>query len=391
MLKRIYLFMAAICISALHLTNVMAQSCDLAPTCSELGFTQTEAECSGKKMLVCPFDRTAVFCGGDIPVCYPTDCSAYTLASCSKDSLCQSCIVGCGDTQERYRESVDYVFLKVDASTSQKLSFDSSGGDIIVDWGDGTIDNNQSHTYTENGSYNVRIGGEITDLTMKASTVNQIQILSLDLPSITSMSFYSVCHLMTGSIPSLPENLIDGTEMFRDCDKLTGSIPSLPSSLKKGNYMFYDCEKLTGSLPNLPKGLENGSNMFSNCTGITGGFPTLPDSLVIGDNMFSNLELQGSLPDLPMSLTDGRGMFSNLTHLTGSIPTLPGKLTKASSMFSGCSGITGNVPALPTGLTYATQMFYGIGGLVGNPPTKPSGLNSYAEIFAGTSVTKDGS
>ena len=38
-------------------------TCTKAPTCSELGYTQTSSECSGRTTVKCPFDETKLFCG----------------------------------------------------------------------------------------------------------------------------------------------------------------------------------------------------------------------------------------------------------------------------------------------------------------------------------------
>ena len=44
-----------------------AQTCTVAPSCADMGYDKTAADCEGKKMLKCPFDLTAVSCeeGGD--------------------------------------------------------------------------------------------------------------------------------------------------------------------------------------------------------------------------------------------------------------------------------------------------------------------------------------
>ncbi|MBE6458461.1 MAG: hypothetical protein E7010_01455, partial [Alphaproteobacteria bacterium] len=43
--------------------DARAQTCAQAPSCSQLGYTQTASECSGKAMLFCPFNSENVFCG----------------------------------------------------------------------------------------------------------------------------------------------------------------------------------------------------------------------------------------------------------------------------------------------------------------------------------------
>ena len=43
--------------------DARAQTCAQAPSCFQLGYTQTASECSGKAMLFCPFNSKEVFCG----------------------------------------------------------------------------------------------------------------------------------------------------------------------------------------------------------------------------------------------------------------------------------------------------------------------------------------
>ena len=59
------------------LPSYAAIDCTTPPTCAELGYKQTASNCAGLFMLKCPFDETAVFCGGG-------DCAAlgYTETSC---------------------------------------------------------------------------------------------------------------------------------------------------------------------------------------------------------------------------------------------------------------------------------------------------------------------
>ncbi len=69
------------------ITETAAQTCAVPPTCSELGYTQKESDCSGLNMLKCPFDKSAVFCGGEncsyTRTSLPSGCSIAD--SCSKN------------------------------------------------------------------------------------------------------------------------------------------------------------------------------------------------------------------------------------------------------------------------------------------------------------------
>ena len=69
------------------ITETAAQTCAVPPTCNELGYTQKESDCSGLNMLKCPFDKSAVFCGGEncsyTKTSLPSGCSVAD--SCSKN------------------------------------------------------------------------------------------------------------------------------------------------------------------------------------------------------------------------------------------------------------------------------------------------------------------
>ena len=41
---------------------VWAQTCIKTPSCADLGYTKTEADCTGKTILKCPLDNTQVYC-----------------------------------------------------------------------------------------------------------------------------------------------------------------------------------------------------------------------------------------------------------------------------------------------------------------------------------------
>ncbi len=91
------------------ITETAAQTCAVPPTCNELGYTQKESDCSGLNMLKCPFDKSAVFCGGEncsyTKTSLPSGCSVAD--SCSKDGKtyyadsCSICYTGYSLTSSR--------------------------------------------------------------------------------------------------------------------------------------------------------------------------------------------------------------------------------------------------------------------------------------------------
>ena len=63
--------------STIYTSTVFAQSCQQPPTCAEMGYIKSEADCSGKTTLKCPFDLTKVSCDDVVTVrsiksAYPT-------------------------------------------------------------------------------------------------------------------------------------------------------------------------------------------------------------------------------------------------------------------------------------------------------------------------------
>lgn len=49
-------------LSFLALPSYAAVNCSTTPSCSELGYTHSASECSGYKVVKCPFDKTKLFC-----------------------------------------------------------------------------------------------------------------------------------------------------------------------------------------------------------------------------------------------------------------------------------------------------------------------------------------
>ena len=57
-----YLFLSSAAVLLVTAAEASAQTCTTAPSCSELGYTKSASQCSGKTILYCPFDKTKVFC-----------------------------------------------------------------------------------------------------------------------------------------------------------------------------------------------------------------------------------------------------------------------------------------------------------------------------------------
>ena len=110
--------------SFVNTTPANAQSCAVAPTCEELGYTDTSDRCDGSSMLRCPFDQTKVLCRIEKYV-KPCDAVGDVLLdnlNCAKDKNkippTHTAIAVVFDINNRKAVSLDY------KSTSWYLGFD---------------------------------------------------------------------------------------------------------------------------------------------------------------------------------------------------------------------------------------------------------------------------
>jgi len=82
-----YLLVTTTIIAGLAYTSsAMAQTCTAAPSCEEMGYTQSASDCTGKISLRCPFDLSAYLCL-ELGSC---DFSDYPLSSCPTGGNCSN-------------------------------------------------------------------------------------------------------------------------------------------------------------------------------------------------------------------------------------------------------------------------------------------------------------
>ena len=279
---------------------------DQCPSKCQLGSTCKPADCSAYTLTSCPSGSTCKTCtpgcGDNAPrykeSCTPKNCSAYTLASCPAGSICGSCTPGCGDNTIKYKTFKGLAF-RVSVSGGEQVRFFISDRSKTIDWGDGSSDwGKMTHTYKDAGLYDVDIYGDVYEFSTTSSAIRKIY--SLNLPKATEIIFNVwSCNYMTGTIPSLPNNLTNGAKMFNGCKRLTGRIPKLPDNLTNGEQMFNGCKSLSGSIPKLPEGLINGKEMFKDCSGLSGVAPKKPASLTSYTDIFAGTKVtnDGSWPD----------------------------------------------------------------------------------------------
>ncbi len=63
-MKKSNLLTTAAAVMLLTAAPAAAQTCIKTPSCADLGYTKTAADCAGKTILKCPLDNTQVYCPG---------------------------------------------------------------------------------------------------------------------------------------------------------------------------------------------------------------------------------------------------------------------------------------------------------------------------------------
>lgn len=168
------------------------------------------------------------------------------------------------------------------------------------------------------------------------------------LNSLTTLSFLG--NRITGSIPSLPPNLInfDCSNTTSEPRTITGSLPTLPASIQR-----FACQNhnISGSIPPLPTGLINFFGVINN---LTGSIPNLSGCTQLVNFRCESNQLSGPFPALPASIVNF-DCSANL-GITGTLPSLSA-CTQLTRFACSITGVSGDIPNL--GSSSSLRSFYG--------------------------------
>lgn len=143
-------------------------------------------------------------------------------------------------------------------------------GDGQTDWGDGTVDNELTHTYADYGVYTV-----VTDNTMEAG---QGKATRLSLKRVESMSLA----LMVNN-----SGVAVAQDLFSYCSNLEYTC-DMPAGYKQMRDTFLFCSKLANA-PKIPAGCESLYEAFWNCGFATP--PAIPTSVTDLQNAFRGAKI----------------------------------------------------------------------------------------------------
>ena len=289
--------------------------------------------------------------------------------------------------------------------------------DVYIDYGDGTKESitseNPTHTYTNAGTYTIKISGTCTSFSANADAQKYITKLNKwGCLEATSYQFNN-CTKLAGTIPSPHtqsfKNVTSVYQLFGECTNLTGEIPTdlfiNASNIVNFRELFMNCSNLTGTIPanlfaNSPKA-TNFAHIFDGCTKITGQIPSDLFKNNLQADYFSSTfgncpGITGSIPaDLFKYNVNAYyfgGVFEKCSGLTGSIPkdlfSSNVKAATVNSAFMYCSGLTGNIPEKlfynnPRILSFAFT-FTGCVNLTGSIPEELFSNNTKVTNFSYT-------
>lgn len=273
--------------------------------------------------------------------------------------------------------------------------------DVYIDYGDGTKESvtseNPTHTYSNAGTYTIKISGTCTSFTANTDAQNYItKLKKWGCLEATSYQFNN-CTKLAGTIPSPHtqsfKSVTSVHQLFRGCANLTGEIPKdlleNATKLTYCDYLFDGCSGLTGNIPsgifkNSPK-IADFLSTFRNCSNLTGSIPsdifqnnTNATSFVATFRFCS--KLTGSIPENlfknNVNATKIYFTFDECKSLTGTIPenlfSTNTKVNTLGGVFSSCSGLTGTIPEKlfynNTQVTSFVATFSSCTGLTGEIP-----------------------
>ena len=144
-----------------------------------------------------------------------------------------------------------------------------------TDWGDGTVNNSTSHTYSTNGTYTIKTKLQPSSETNKNSAnTNIVKCIGIR-EDITNLDyFFNNCTKLSTIENSVLLNVTTMKWCFNNCSSLVSiNISNWDlTNVVNMSYMFKDCVNLTSatfSNTTTLDSLENGENVFYNCTSLT--------------------------------------------------------------------------------------------------------------------------
>ena len=261
--------------------------------------------------------------------------------------------------------NINYNVFKVTVSDGDEIVLQNDRrGDIttwdeVTDWGDGTQDNNITHTYTTGGEYIIttkwnvsRIPSSIGESIADTNTLRKVtEVYTININMSNLYKLYAGCTSLTKVVYlSICNNVRDMYGMFKDCSSLEEvSLSMIDSSdVRDMGYLFSGCTSLTSiDLTGWDcRKVKNINYMFNNCNSLTDIYDF--ENIVIlarveGRSLFSNCNSLTNIDISNIKFKDNiSNMFANcntLTSINGLEKLVTKYITNTSGLLNGCYGL----------------------------------------------------
>ena len=180
------------------------------------------------------------------------------------------------------------------------------GNNTKVDWGDGTVNNSNSHTYSSSGTYTIKVFGKLLGFRFnnggdRRKLINITQWGGFNFTA--TQVFYGCSNLVISAIDKPIIGAGDRRGTFRNC----GQIVTIP------NLSDWDMSQVTSL-----------RDFFRNCSNFNQSFTwRIPLCNTTWDMLRDNNDFNGVVDFIdPLVLFDVEGMYQNCDSFNNSIPFL---------------------------------------------------------------------
>ena len=157
--------------------------------------------------------------------------------------------------------------------------------DLLTDWGDGTIDNLTSHTYSSSNNYLIKTKLSPGSGSGGSNNLNIIECENIR-TGITDMDyFFSNCINLT-EIKNFPDSITSLNHTFENCSSFISNI-EIPTAVTSIDYLFSGCSSFKQSIITIPGSVTSMNGTFNGCTSLTS--LNLSDSNVNAVTSMNNL------------------------------------------------------------------------------------------------------
>jgi hypothetical protein len=276
-------------------------------------------------------------------------------------------------TKHLYTGATAYlcVYLNTDLTVTV---CDNSSYVTQVDWGDGTVGSDKTHTYAAPGAYTIKAtnsNGVWSNLVTASSSTNatsfKLRRLYISNPSnnstrynrgmvdaFTGGTFYNNIFQYCGSLVNVSP-ILGGvvTQAFYYCHSFNQPV-TIPDGITNTSSMFYYCYSFNQPVT-IPAGVTNTASMFCNCYAFNRPV-TIPDSVTTTASMFGSCRSLNQPIGLPQSATTLQSMFADCYAFNQPL-VIPTGVTNVQGLLSNCYAY--NQPlVVPASVSNTTQMLY---------------------------------